>query len=406
MPEGRRLRVLVVGAAWPAETFVMRLIAGLSENGVDVLVASASTPRDPDFARRGLRHVATPAWSGPAPRRLARLARSSAGAWLRSPRETVVLGRASRRGEEAGRLRRWNRLAPFAGRGFDLVYFPWNSAAIEHLGLFDLGRPALISCRGSQVSVAPHDPQRGRLREGLRATFAKAAAVHCVSAATRKDAEAWGLDPAKAVVIRPAVDSSYFRPAEEPRPGDGEAPLEIVTTGSLVGIKGHEYALLAIRRLADRGVSARFSIIGDGPERDRAQFTIRDLGLEPQVRLLGRKTPDQIRETLRRSDVFLLTSLSEGISNAALEAMACGLPVVTTDCGGMREAVEDGVSGRVVPIRDTEAVADALGRLASSPESRQAMGRAARARVAADFDSRRQIGEFVGLMRKAAGWAA
>ncbi len=241
---------------------------------------------------------------------------------------------------------------------------------------------------------------------GLRTTFAKAAAVHCVSAATRNDAEAWGLEPAKAVVIRPAVDSSYFRPAEEPRPGDGRAPLEIVTTGSLVGIKGHEYALLAIRRILDRGVSAKFSIIGDGPERDRVQFTVRDLGLEPHVRLLGRRTPDQVREMLRRSDVFLLTSLSEGISNAALEAMACGLPVVTTDCGGMREAVEDGVSGRVVPIRDTEALADALGRLASEPESGRTMGRAARARVVADFDSRRQIGEFVGLMRKAAGWAA
>ena len=76
--------------------------------------------------------------------------------------------------------------------------------------------------------------------------------------------------------------------------------------------------------------------------------------------------------------------------------MACGLPVVTTDCGGMKEAVEDGVSGRVVPIRDTEAAADALATPGVGPGSRQAMGRAAREHVVAEFDARGQIGEFTG----------
>jgi len=97
--------------------------------------------------------------------------------------------------------------------------------------------------------------------------------------------------------------------------------------------------------------------------------------------------------------VFLLSSLSEGISNAALEAMACGLPVVTTDCGGMREAVTDGIEGFVVPVRDPEAMAEALLRLWKDPELRRRMGEAARERVLREFRLDQQISAFLALFK-------
>jgi glycosyltransferase involved in cell wall biosynthesis len=103
-----------------------------------------------------------------------------------------------------------------------------------------------------------------------------------------------------------------------------------------------------------------------------------------------------VRRVLQGADAFLLSSLSEGISNAVLEAMACGLPVVTTDCGGMREAVTDGVEGFLTPLYDPGAMAGALEKLLLNHRLRTAMGAKARARAVAQFDLKDQI----------AAWAA
>ena len=115
----------------------------------------------------------------------------------------------------------------------------------------------VVSCRGSQVQVAPHNPQRQTLTEGLRATFEKAAAVHCVSEAIKREAEAYGLDPEKAFVIRPAVDAEFFCPSESRAWADH---LRVVSVGSLIWTKGYEYTLMAVRRLVDQGLDVRLDI--------------------------------------------------------------------------------------------------------------------------------------------------
>jgi glycosyltransferase involved in cell wall biosynthesis len=125
-----------------------------------------------------------------------------------------------------------------------------------------------------------------------------------------------------------------------------------------------------------------------------------DLGLDDSVKLLGQLDPEHVRDRLHAADAFLLSSLSEGISNAALEAMACGLPIVTTDCGGMREAIDDGVEGFVVPVREPRAMAEALARLALDPDLRRRMGRAARRRVEREFDLEHQIDRWAELCRR------
>jgi glycosyltransferase involved in cell wall biosynthesis len=142
-----------------------------------------------------------------------------------------------------------------------------------------------------------------------------------------------------------------------------------------------------VRHLLDTGLDLQFHIVGGGNKKDwqRLLFTIEDLGLTGVVRLHGQLPPSEVRDIVRTSDVFVLPSLSEGISNAALEAMACGLPVVTTDCGGMREAVTDGVEGFVVPMRDPASMAGAIRLLAADVQLRERMGKAARAKVIAGF---------------------
>ena len=174
-------------------------------------------------------------------------------------------------------------------------------------------------------------------------------------------------------------------------PGD---PLRVVSIGSLSWVKNHESALIAIRHLCDAHLPVSFEILGGGPDRQWIEYTAADLDIADCVHLGGKATSDRCRDALRRAHVFLLSSVSEGISNAALEAMACGLPVVTTNCGGMREAVTDGVEGFVVPVRDLRTMAEALARLAGDEALRRRMGEAARRRILEGFSLNNQVRAF------------
>jgi glycosyltransferase involved in cell wall biosynthesis len=395
----RPLRLLVVGCSWPLETFLQRLFEGLSAAGIHVTIASAVSPDGEWLRKNGIEWLHAPTWDDPAPLLLLRLARMALRAAVSGRRDVrgLRLGIA-RLPRGVSRTRSWYRLLPLAGRPADVIYFPWNSGAISHVALYDLGIPVVVSCRGSQVNVGPHDPDRTELRAGLQVTLSRAAGVHCVSKAIETEAKAYGLDPAKSRVIHPAVDPERFRPPARTRTAAG--PLRVIAVGSLSWRKGFEYALRAVRLAKDAGFDVELEIVGEGVDRQRLLFGIQDLGLSRCVRLSGQLAVDVVRERLQNADIFLLSSVSEGLSNAALEAMATGLPVVTTDCGGMREAVSDGVEGFVVPVRDVRRMAAALGRLAEDAELRVRMGAAARDRVLKEFTLERQVRAFTELLEE------
>lgn len=397
------LRILVVGLAWPPQTFLARLMRGLADSGLEVRIAFAQWPDEDWFFQSKLRTFKTRNWDGPIPGRLLRLLWLLLKGLLTSPRIVRKFWRhAARTGSLSERLRVLNRLLPYARVPCDVIYFPWNSAAIDYLALFEIGKPVVVSCRGAQVNAAPHNPKRS-VREGLPLTFQGATLVHCVSSAIQQEAVGYGLDLAKSRVIRAGIDPNFFSPAAEKTPSER---IRIVTVGRLEWSKGMTWGLRALTRVVAAGVPVVFSIIGDGPERQRLLYTMEDLGLKDHVRPLGRMDPIQVRDELRRSDIFMLPSLTEGLSNAGIEAMGCGLPVVMSDCGGAREGVTDGVEGFVVPLWDPAAMADALIALATDTELRLRMGRAARERVVRDFTGQRHVRQFVQLFQDSCGWPA
>jgi len=393
----KSIRLLVAGVVWPAETFLARLIQALRDAGLDVTVGYVSHTGQPKPLSPDVRWLRLPAWEGIYVLRLLRLVLMTTVAALIAPADLARFLRCVRRfGRMRDRLHNVHRWLPFAGGRWDVIYFPWINSAVTNWPLFDGPALVIVSCRGQQINIQPRVKENSQHVVALRAAFARAAAVHCVSEAMLKEAEGLGLPREKAVVIRPAVDAGVFCPLESQPKRGGE--FIVVTTGRLVWLKGMEYALSAIRMLRDRGVSVRFEIIGDGPERQRVIYTIHDLGLHDCVRLHGHLRPEEVLHRLQQADAFLLSSFSEGISNAVLEAMACGLPVVSTNCGGMREAVTDGVEGFVVPLRNPVAMADSLFRLALEPDLHQQMGRAARARILREFTLQRQIKDWLALL--------
>lgn len=396
------MHLLVVGVRWPMETFLEQLLLGLTGKGFAITLASEIRPPKAWLDQTGIEWLSTPIWRGANYGSLGHLLFQSLRSFLFEHEDMkTLLHFVATRSRWLDRLAFWYNLVPFTGWRGDVIYFPWNLSAVDYLPLFDLGMPAVISCRGSQISIAPYNPKRADFLPGLRSTFEKAALVHCVSQDILEKAQPLGLDPVKARVVRPAVDPNYFYPLESASSRDGS--FHVVTTGSLIWVKGLEYALTAIYLLKKVSVPVSFEIIGDGPERSRVLFTVGDLGLQDSVHLVGRLPPEQVRTHLQKADAFLLSSLSEGISNAVLEAMACGLPVVTTDCGGMREAVTDGVEGFVTPVRNSQAIAEKLAILAQDPILRSAMGRAARKRILLEFQIDEQLQCWEGIFNSLTG---
>ena len=163
-----------------------------------------------------------------------------------------------------------------------------------------------------------------------------------------------------------------------------DSPIHIATIGRLVEKKGIEYAIRAVANVAKHHPNLRYSIIGDGPLRDELTAVIQELHAESYIHLLGWKNETEIIQLLDQCHLFIAPSItaSDGNQDAPInvlkEAMAMGLPVISTHHGGIPELVEDGISGYLVPERDAEALADRLNTLLAHPEQWSAMGQAGR----------------------------
>ena len=366
------MKVAIVDVRYPPETFLDRKFTWLAREGVQLTVYSRTVSHT--FRRDGVEWrpllSATP---GDARRRALAYVRALAG------RATVV--RADHLSGLPRAIAQWFTQRALAG--VSVVHFEWVLSASAFRLLWSVPHAVLtVSLRGSQIKLAPKDPRRPSLAEPLTATLAAAQLVHCVSADIAQAAAAFGLDTTRVRIIRPSVAPETYAPRGRSRQ---DGTLRLISVGALRWHKGYEFSVVAAARAVQAGVKVQYAIVGDGDERERLEFAIRELGLEDVVTLEGAKAPDEVAAMLARSDVLLLPSIDEGIANAVLEGMASGLPVIVSDTGGMREAVADGVEGFVVPVRDPAAMADAIVRLAGDRALMARMGTAARARVEREF---------------------
>jgi colanic acid/amylovoran biosynthesis glycosyltransferase len=275
----------------------------------------------------------------------------------------------------------------------DVLHFEWDYTAAKNLDFLRLARiPIVVSCRGSGINVTPH--LQPWLRDAYPEVFAITARVHCVSRAIATAAAEYGLEPSKVFINHPSVDIEAFRPSSRPD-ATRESPFTIVSSGRLHWVKGHEFGLMAARRLVEKGLSFRYVIVGDGPKKDELLFMVKSMRLEDVIELPGHLPRDDIRRILQGADVFLLTSLAEGVSNSVLEAMAMEVPVVATDVGGMSELVRDGIDGYLVPPCDDKAMAERLERLFNDAQRRRQMGLSGRERVIESFNLDSYLSRFI-----------
>lgn len=198
------------------------------------------------------------------------------------------------------------------------------------------------------------------------------------------------LDPLRMTWIPNGVDTRRYAPAPLQRRLDARRELglddDAVVFGCvarMTGVKRHEDLVDAFAQVHAALPQARLLLVGDGPLLPQIQARIGERGVQDAVKLLSFR--DDVDTLLPAMDVLVLPSSSEGMSNAILEAMACGLPVVATSVGGNLHLVQHETTGLLVPPLDPISLAAALQWLGESPHARRRMGLAARARVEREF---------------------
>jgi glycosyltransferase involved in cell wall biosynthesis len=200
------------------------------------------------------------------------------------------------------------------------------------------------------------------------------------------------------------IDLDFF--SYDPSP-PASTPLRILSVGRLVAKKGYDDLLHALRLLQDRGLDFFFTHIGSGDLEPNLRWQIGALGLQDRVTLLGTLPRHKVLEHYRQSHCFALASKvaddgdRDGIPNVLVEAMAVGLPVISTRVSAIPELVEDGVSGILVEPADPAALADALQNLRNQDHHSAKLARQARLRVEQNFDNRRCVVRLHELLRKA-----
>jgi glycosyltransferase involved in cell wall biosynthesis len=208
----------------------------------------------------------------------------------------------------------------------------------------------------------------------------------CVSEDAARMSVAQGLPPRRVQTVWNGIDTRRFAFAD-PRP-DGPA----VIVARLSPEKDIATLLHAVRRVVDADPAFRLEIAGDGPCLPELRRLAAELGLDGSVTFLG--LVRDVPALLARAKLYVLSSISEGVSLTLLEAMACGLPVVATRVGGTPEVVVDETTGLLVPPGDPAALAAALNRTYRDADLAAALGRRGRARVEAHFDIRRMVAAY------------
>jgi glycosyltransferase involved in cell wall biosynthesis len=177
--------------------------------------------------------------------------------------------------------------------------------------------------------------------------------------------------------------------------------LLLGAAGRLALEKGFEHLIQAVASLIDAGQPIDLWIAGEGPKRGELERLIQQTGRPQHIRLLGQLTDPSV--FFQACDIYVLSSLREGLPNVVLEAMALEVPVIATRVAGIPALVEDGVSGLVVDAGSPEAIRAAVLRLVENPEFRLELTRAARAKVEDSYSFADRIGREVAIYDKLLG---
>jgi glycosyltransferase involved in cell wall biosynthesis len=392
-----------VVSTWPrlSQTFVLREILALERLGVLVRIFSAKDPGgEPihgDVARvlAGVTYLSLRGHWKQALRANLRLARHRPGRYM-----STLLA--------ALRYRRWSIVRRFFQAGYlaDLL----RRQPVDHLHAHFATAPALVSMFAHQLTGIPYtftaharDIYVDTQPELLRAEMARAEAVVTVSEYNREylSRQLGPTANGKVRCIPCGLDLRQF-PFERSRPAHAGPPV-ILSVCRLIEKKGLDDLIAAAEILRRRGRCFRVEIIGAGPLKPTLEADVMRRGLEDVVTFFGALPQEEVRQAYQRATVFTLPCIvtsegdRDGIPTVLLEAMASGVPVVSTAVSGIPELIDSGHDGLLVAPHDPRMLADALGLILVDAELRDRLAQAARHKIETQFAIDRSAQQLLAL---------
>lgn len=383
-------RVLYIVSQFPSlsETFIVREISALIALGIDVRILSLKRPSEDVVQEQAMQLMARVIHPSGLLRTFAIALRTVAtrplpvagfmrttisGLWRRP---AILLKSLAASLIALGRAKEIDAFSP------QLVHATWATYPATAAWLLSrvMGCPFSFTSRAHDIFIEDH-MMAGKLEAAaLAVTITK----HNV-----RYMERWMPAPGRVQVQ--VIHSSLNLP-EFPYNRTGRPPGKLLSVGRLVPMKGFDVLLSALARLRDRGCIFTCSIIGEGPERERLEALRSTLGLNGVVEFPGAMVQAQVASQMADSTLMVLPCVvaqngqSDGIPNVLMEAMASGLPVISTRVSGIPELVEDGLSGRLVEAGDVAGLADAIESLLGDSISQDRFARAGRAKVEREFN--------------------
>jgi len=197
-------------------------------------------------------------------------------------------------------------------------------------------------------------------------------------------------------IIHCGVEPALFNVVSHHQPGK-----RLLYTGRLAATKGLPILFESLVALKPSHPDILLTIVGDGSDRTELEQMTAQLELNDNVKFVGYKSQAEVREYMQETDVFVLPSFAEGVPVSLMEAMAAGVPVVTTQIAGVSELVENGVSGYIVPAGDGITLAERIKTLLTEPQLRSQFGTAGREKIEKEFNLNHEVARFYRVMAAA-----
>lgn len=242
-------------------------------------------------------------------------------------------------------------------------------ANIESI-LNDKSIKLIVSFRGFDINVLPK--QSDETMQLTQRIFERADVLHFISEDLKRTAIKMNADPYKCIVIHRSIRLNTQVDFKLSRPKRNK--ITIVSVARLVWEKGYLYAMEAMAILKNKGCDFEYHIVGTGIDYNMLVFHRDRLNIKDQVKFLGELDSADVKQKLIEADIYLQPSLTEALSLAIIEASLAGLPIVSTEVGGIPEVVENNVSGFLTEACNSENLAKSLLKLINDKELRKTMG--------------------------------
>lgn len=237
----------------------------------------------------------------------------------------------------------------------DIFHLQWAKAVEDWLWVQEFGMKYVLSLRGAHINYTPITTPE--YKEIYKKSFPKVDGFHAVSNAILNESLKYGAVKPKIKTIYSGFDLNKLEYlSKKALKNEG---LSIVSIGRSHWKKGYNYALESINLLNKEDFAINYKIIGIDND-EELLFQRNQLNLEQNVTFINQLPFSKVLEEIRNADILLLPSVEEGIANVVLEAMALGTLVISTNCGGMDEVIVNKENGYIVPIRNSQKIAEAI----------------------------------------------